>query len=301
MRAQRWTNPATTRPDDPCARGYLYADRCDRPRLRRGLERALRRRRRRLHRGQDLDFSAPSSCSTPCAAPPRPSFRSALTALIREALLTLRSLIDWYLERLDNKPARAARGGHPDRLSAGSVVEPVALRRLPVARLRVLRRVGLAGAGGPVGAWGSSPKGSPSGSDRLERVLALLVGVGPLGGIGLSDRVVERVVRILPGLAPLLFESALAPRRGCFSRPPITQIYPAPAMRKPAHAGRAIAFRPVKTWVLTGSLENFRATRDRGFGSSAPRRAGVDGHQIEPGDEIVFYVTVVQAFGAGFG
>jgi hypothetical protein len=27
-----------------------------------------------------------------------------LTVLIREALLTLRSLIDWYLERLDRKP-----------------------------------------------------------------------------------------------------------------------------------------------------------------------------------------------------
>lgn len=27
-----------------------------------------------------------------------------LTSLIREALLTLRSLIDWYLERLDHKP-----------------------------------------------------------------------------------------------------------------------------------------------------------------------------------------------------
>lgn len=29
-----------------------------------------------------------------------------LTVLIREALLTLRSLIDWYLERLDGKPAK---------------------------------------------------------------------------------------------------------------------------------------------------------------------------------------------------
>lgn len=30
-----------------------------------------------------------------------------LTALIREALLTLRSLIDWYLERLDHPPREA--------------------------------------------------------------------------------------------------------------------------------------------------------------------------------------------------
>jgi hypothetical protein len=28
-----------------------------------------------------------------------------LRDIIREFLLTLRSLIDWYLERLDNKPA----------------------------------------------------------------------------------------------------------------------------------------------------------------------------------------------------
>jgi len=28
-----------------------------------------------------------------------------LTNIIREFLLTLRSLIDWYLERLDRKPA----------------------------------------------------------------------------------------------------------------------------------------------------------------------------------------------------
>jgi len=30
--------------------------------------------------------------------------QSRLNALIREGLLTLRSLIDWYLERLDHKP-----------------------------------------------------------------------------------------------------------------------------------------------------------------------------------------------------
>jgi len=54
----------------------------------------------------------------------------------------------------------------------------------------------------------------------------------------------------------------------------------------------------VKTWVLTGSLENFRATRERGFeliGAKEGRRAMAE--QIEPGDEIVFYVTGVQAFG----
>jgi predicted RNA-binding protein len=52
-----------------------------------------------------------------------------------------------------------------------------------------------------------------------------------------------------------------------------------------------------KTWVLTGSLENFRATREHGF-----RLIGVKerrlrlAQQTEPGDRIVFYVTKLQAF-----
>ena len=53
-----------------------------------------------------------------------------------------------------------------------------------------------------------------------------------------------------------------------------------------------------KTWVLTGSLDNFQATRDRGFrlvGAKERRRRLAE--QIEPGDEIVFYVTGIQAFG----
>ena len=52
------------------------------------------------------------------------------------------------------------------------------------------------------------------------------------------------------------------------------------------------------TWVLTGSLENFRATRERDFrliGAKEKRRRIAE--RIEPGDEIVFYVTGVQAFG----
>jgi predicted RNA-binding protein len=54
----------------------------------------------------------------------------------------------------------------------------------------------------------------------------------------------------------------------------------------------------MKTWVLTGSVDNFRATRDHGFkliGAKEKRRAMAE--QIEPGDQIVFYVTGVQAFG----
>jgi predicted RNA-binding protein len=52
-----------------------------------------------------------------------------------------------------------------------------------------------------------------------------------------------------------------------------------------------------KTWVLTGSMENLRATRERGFrviGAKEGRRRMAE--QIEPGDRIVFYVTGLKAF-----
>jgi hypothetical protein len=53
-----------------------------------------------------------------------------------------------------------------------------------------------------------------------------------------------------------------------------------------------------RTWILTGSLENFRATGEHGFRviGAKERRRGM-AEQIEPGDRIVFYVTGVQAFG----
>ncbi len=53
------------------------------------------------------------------------------------------------------------------------------------------------------------------------------------------------------------------------------------------------------TWVLTGSPENFAATREHGFaviGLKEGRRSFAE--QIEPGDRIVFYLTKVGAFGA---
>jgi predicted RNA-binding protein len=53
-----------------------------------------------------------------------------------------------------------------------------------------------------------------------------------------------------------------------------------------------------KTWILTGSLDNFRATRERGFrviGMKEQRRRLAE--QVDAGDLIVFYVTGVQAFG----
>jgi hypothetical protein len=52
------------------------------------------------------------------------------------------------------------------------------------------------------------------------------------------------------------------------------------------------------TWILTGSLENFRINVERGFdviGFKEGRRR--QAAELEPGDEIVFYVTGVQAFG----
>jgi hypothetical protein len=53
-----------------------------------------------------------------------------------------------------------------------------------------------------------------------------------------------------------------------------------------------------KTWILTGSPENFAATREHGFkviGMKEMRRNMAE--QIAPGDEIVFYLTKVKAFG----
>ncbi len=53
-----------------------------------------------------------------------------------------------------------------------------------------------------------------------------------------------------------------------------------------------------KTWILTGSLENFRVNVERGFdviGFKERRR--IQASQMAPGDEIVFYVTGVQELG----
>jgi predicted RNA-binding protein len=51
-------------------------------------------------------------------------------------------------------------------------------------------------------------------------------------------------------------------------------------------------------WILTGSLENFRINVERGFdviGFKERRRRQAE--EFEPDDEILFYVTGVQAFG----
>jgi EVE domain-containing protein len=52
------------------------------------------------------------------------------------------------------------------------------------------------------------------------------------------------------------------------------------------------------SWILTGSLENFRINVERGFdviGFKERRRRQAE--EFAPGDEIFFYVTGVQAFG----
>ena len=68
---------------------------------------------------------------------------------------------------------------------------------------------------------------------------------------------------------------------------------------KPGPA-RRIAGVPeaARTWILTGSPENFAATREHGFsviGMKERRRN--QALEMVPGDRIVFYVTKVKAFG----
>ena len=54
-----------------------------------------------------------------------------------------------------------------------------------------------------------------------------------------------------------------------------------------------------KTWILTGGIENFRIYAERGFDVVGFKERRVrQAEQFMPGDEIVFYVTGVQAFGA---
>ncbi len=54
-----------------------------------------------------------------------------------------------------------------------------------------------------------------------------------------------------------------------------------------------------RSWILTGSLENFRINAARDFdviGLKERRRRLAE--SMEPGDDVFFYVTGVQAFGA---
>ena len=54
--------------------------------------------------GHGLDFSAVFVLLDAVRRAAPAELQERVTALIREALLTLRSLIDWYLERLDRRP-----------------------------------------------------------------------------------------------------------------------------------------------------------------------------------------------------
>jgi len=54
----------------------------------------------------------------------------------------------------------------------------------------------------------------------------------------------------------------------------------------------------MSTWILTGGIENFRIYTERGFdviGMKEGRRRMAEG--LEPGDEIIFYISGLQAFG----
>ena len=50
-------------------------------------------------------------------------------------------------------------------------------------------------------------------------------------------------------------------------------------------------------WILTGSLENFRINVERGFDVIGFKERRRQAEEFEPGDEVFFYVTGVQAFG----
>lgn len=53
-----------------------------------------------------------------------------------------------------------------------------------------------------------------------------------------------------------------------------------------------------KTWILTGSLENFRINVERGFDVIGFKERRIrQAEQFEPGDRVIFYVTGVKAFG----
>ena len=53
-----------------------------------------------------------------------------------------------------------------------------------------------------------------------------------------------------------------------------------------------------KTWILTGSLENFQINVERGFDVIGLKERRVrQAEQFAPDDQVIFYVTGVQAFG----
>ena len=64
-----------------------------------------------------------------------------------------------------------------------------------------------------------------------------------------------------------------------------------------AEAEKTDAHAP-STWILTGGLENFEIYRERNFDVVGFKERRVrQAEKFGPGDEIIFYVTGVQAFG----
>ena len=54
-----------------------------------------------------------------------------------------------------------------------------------------------------------------------------------------------------------------------------------------------------QTWILTGGIENFEIYVERNFDVIGLKEKRVRmAERMEPGDEIVFYVTGIKAFGA---
>ena len=54
----------------------------------------------------------------------------------------------------------------------------------------------------------------------------------------------------------------------------------------------------MSTWILTGSVENFRINVERGFDPiGLKERRRLMAETFEPGDEVIFYVTGIKAFG----
>ncbi len=52
-------------------------------------------------------------------------------------------------------------------------------------------------------------------------------------------------------------------------------------------------------WIITGSIDNFKATRDNGFtvqGLKSRHRKKAE--QMRPGDRVTWYITGIKAFGA---
>src|SRR5690349_15666197 len=98
---------------------------------------------------------------------------------------------------------------------AASLVDVVAMRRVGLARLDVLIRVRLAGAGGAGRSVRLVAERLTVGTGRIPRIGALVIRVRPLGRIRIAGRVVQHVVRIgIPGAVPGILARGLGEAGG---------------------------------------------------------------------------------------